>query len=95
MKFIDQLDVRLAAEARALVRISLGTKDFQYVRTAETLCDFRNGEPRAHLLKPSDPRTVPFLKELQVIRPVEGGWQLNVSIQDIGKPLLMWDWVPK
>jgi hypothetical protein len=95
MKFIDQLDARLRAEARALVRVSLGTKDFQYVRTAEALCDFRNGEPRTHLLVPSDPRTIPFLRELQIIRRVEGGWQLNVSVQDMGAPLLMWDWCGK
>jgi hypothetical protein len=94
MRFIQQLDARLSADARELVRLSLGEHpDFEYVSIAERLCKFENGEPLAVQVYPKDSRSLTFLLELQIIRRVCGGWQLNVKVGDTGKPLLTWAWV--
>ncbi len=95
MTFKEKLDSRLTEEARALVKVSLGDTEHAYVEAAKQLCDFSDGEPRAHALSQGDHRAVNFLKGLQIIRPVAGGWSLNVSVQPAGGPLLMWDWSRK
>lgn len=102
MRFQKDLDERLKAEALALVGLSLGDHDdFEYVRIAKVLCEFRNGEPRAKFVIAGDPRSLAFLRDLQIVkrkRAESGGIEhlLNLKVNaDPNRPLLMWDWIAK
>ena len=94
MQYAEQLDLRLATEARALIRASLGDhEDFEYVRLAASLCVFEDGRPQAKALHPADRRHLEFLRELQIVKAGGKGFRLNVKVNtEVRRPVLAWDW---
>ncbi len=94
MQYAEQLDLRLATEARALIRASLGDhEDFEYVRLAASLCVFEDGRPQAKVLHPADRRHLEFLRELQIVKAGGKGFRLNVKVNtEVRRPVLAWDW---
>jgi hypothetical protein len=96
MSYTKQLDARLREEALALVRVSLGSnEDFEYIRTAAALCEFEAGRPKGFLVCPRDPRSLAFLRELQIVKSEPDGFRLNIKVNtSLGRPMLAWDWEP-
>jgi hypothetical protein len=92
---LNHLDARLRTEALALVRLTLGLHDFEYIRIARSLCYFRDGVPIA--VRATGTRGEEFLQELQVIHEDgKGNVSLNLRANDrADQPLLWWNWKEK
>jgi hypothetical protein len=93
MQYLEQLDLRLESEARALIYASLGRhEDFEYVKLAEDLCAFEGGRPQAKELHPVDRRHLEFLRELRIVKADGKCFRLNIKVNtEVERPVLAWD----